>query len=96
MTVGGNPFPPGRRWVGQRHVENGNALPLLAAPTDGHDLVGLIEIHAVDPHGDAEQLRHKRAGEVLLEHGEKPDPLLGVAVRVNDRFFDEGVELALG
>jgi len=96
MTVRFNPFPSSRRWVWQGQVENRDPLPLPAPPTDRDDLVGVIQIHTIDLDWRSEQRGHEWADEVLLEHHEKSDPLFRVAIRIDDRFFNEFVEPALG
>jgi hypothetical protein len=69
---------------------------MLAATTDGDDLLSVIEIDTIDANGHAQDLRHKWDCEALLQHGEKSDALFGLAVGIDDRFFNEGLEFRLG
>ena len=66
-----------------------------AATTYNDDLVVLIQIHTFDLNGLAQDLGGKRAGEMLLEHCQERHALFGLAVRVDERFFDECIETGL-
>ena len=74
-------------------MEERQALLLFPVATDHHDLVRVVEIEAFDPDEAAEHLGHKREREVLLQHREEADPLFGLVMRVDGRFFDQGGEL---
>jgi hypothetical protein len=70
-------------------------LSRSAATTHGDDLVRVIQIHTFDLNGLAQDLRRERAAEMLLEHGQERHTLLGLAVRIDERFFDEFIETGL-
>ena len=74
-------------------MEDGNQLSLPSVATDGHDLLGIVEIDVFDTDGSPEDLRRKRAGEVLLQHREESHALFGIAIRVYDGFFHQRHEL---
>jgi len=67
-----------------------------AATTDGDNLFSVIEIDTIDLNGYPEDFCHKWDCEVLLQHREKSDALFGLAVGIDDRFFNEGLECMLG
>ena len=73
-------------------MEERQALPLFPVATDHHDLGG-VEIEAFDPDEASEHLGHKREREVFLQHREEADPLFGLVMRVDGRFFDQCGEL---
>jgi hypothetical protein len=68
---------------------------VLSASTDRDDGLGVVEVDAFDTDGGAEDVGVERDRQVLLEHAEQADALLGLAVRINDGFFDEFVESPL-
>jgi hypothetical protein len=43
-SVSGNPFGAGRRWRGERQIDQIDALPLAAALTDGFDAAVIIDL----------------------------------------------------
>ena len=69
---------------------------MALATADRDDLVRVIEIDTIDPNGHSQDVGHKWDVQVLLQHGEESDALLGLAVGIDDRFFNEGLELMLG
>lgn len=87
-----NPFPSNRWWCGQREIENRDHLSMALATANRHDLLRIIEIDAFDADQLAEHLRIEGTRQVLLQHAEKADALFRIAVRVDDRFLDEGFE----
>lgn len=65
---------------------------MALATANRHDLLRIIEIDAFDADQLAEHLRIEGTRQVLLQHAEKADALFRIAVRVDDRFLDEGFE----
>lgn len=74
-------------------MENRDQLSLAPAATQGHDLIGVVEIHAYHRDGRPENLGKKGDGEVLLQHGEESHALFGLAICVDNRFFNQGLAL---
>jgi hypothetical protein len=68
---------------------------LLIPPTDRHNFVRVIQIHAFDSDRSPENLRRKGDCQMFFEHREESDSLFGLTVRVDDGFFHEFVEPAL-
>ena len=66
-----------------------------AAAEDRDHLVGLVEIDPLHRDRHAKHLRLKRQREVLLDHGEESTTLLRFVVGIDDRFFDEPLEVRL-
>ena len=66
--------------------------PLMPATADRDDLLGVVEIDTLDTSRCAEDFRCRRTREVLRNHGEKAYPLLGLAVGIDNRFFDKRVQ----
>ena len=64
----------------------------MAATTNGYDLVGGIQIYAFDTNGLSQDLSGERTGEMLLQHGQERHALFGLAIRIDERFFDELIE----
>jgi hypothetical protein len=64
---------------------------MALATADRDDLVRVIQINAFDGHGVAEHCGREGAGQVLLEHAQKPDALFRFAVRIDDGFLDQCV-----
>ena len=60
-----------------------------AASTHRDDLVRIIEVDAFDPDGRAENRGRKWAGQVLFEHREESDVLFGLAIGIDDGFFNQ-------
>jgi hypothetical protein len=69
-----------------------NQLPLSPAATDCHNLVGSLQVDAFDRDSCTESLRHERARQVHLQHGQEADALFRLTIRVDDGFFNEPVE----
>jgi hypothetical protein len=66
---------------------------MALATADRDDLVRVIQINAFDGHRVAEDLRRERADQVLLEHAQETDALFRFAVRIDDGFLDQRLEL---
>lgn len=66
---------------------------MVLATADRDDLVRVIQINAFDGHRVAEDLRREGAGQVLLEHAQKTDTLFRFAVRIDDGFLDQRLDL---
>jgi hypothetical protein len=70
----------------------------MPATADRDDLLGFVEIDTLDTSRCAEDFRYKRtrqvleAPQVLRNHGEKAYPLLGLAIGIDNRFFDKRVQ----
>src|SRR5205814_1140067 len=75
-AVGLDPLRPGWCRSRQWEIENGQPVPLAAAPADGHDPLVPAEI---DTFNDDRRFQHRgpeRHLEVLLDHREPPGRLL--------------------
>src|SRR5262245_44997763 len=95
MTICFNPFPTYWRWRWQRKIKNRDRLPLSPAATDRDDLIAVVYIHSLNACRRSENLRHEWASQIHLNHRQQSDSLLGLAVGVDDRLFNECVEPAL-
>ena len=70
-------------------------MALLTMPTDCDDFIGVVHVDAFHPVSRPKYICRKRDGQMLLEHAEQADALLGFPVRINEGFFDELVEAVL-
>jgi len=66
---------------------------MALATADGDDLVRVVQIDTFDGHRVAEDLRREGAGQVLLGHTQKTDALFRFAVRIDDGFLDQRLNL---
>ena len=56
--------------IRKRKVEDGNALPIMPAYADCNDLVGLVQVDALDGDEDPEHQRLEGNCQALLDHRE--------------------------
>jgi len=68
---------------------------MTLAAADRDDFLRVIPIDPFDTHRLSKNLRRERTSEVFLQHAQKSDPLFRFAVRVDNGFLDERLELLL-
>ena len=67
-------------------------MPFPAVATDGDDLLIGREIEALDGYFYAQYLRREGKGQRVIQHCEEGRALLGVAVGIDQRLFNQSIE----
>jgi hypothetical protein len=81
--------------LGQREVEDRDALSAATAAADRDDLVSLGQIDPFDPCGYSENVDVKGKRQVFLHHREKTCALFRLSICVDDRLLDQLLEPTL-
>jgi hypothetical protein len=67
-----DPLPSGGRRIGDRQIENRDALARLPAPADGDDSLVVGQINSIDDDLRTEDIHRERHGEMVLQDGVEP------------------------
>ena len=95
VSVGMDPLDTSGRGDRQGKVEDRNSLSLAPRDTDGDDAV-VRQFDPLDGDGHAENFRREGEREVLLDQRVKTGQLFVVAVGIDGRLGDQGIELLPG
>jgi hypothetical protein len=95
-TKGCNPFGTLGSRLRERQVKQRDALAQAAASADSDQRFGVVELESLHQYARTENLCGEGQLETILEHGEEPDALLGVAIGIDGGFRDEAVQARCG